>query len=63
VGVEGRMMDFGQRQAIRDNRLPQLFVSIHDDVSGIEEPGLWQMGDRTPSSVGGQDGISEGCLV
>jgi len=40
VSIEGRMVDFGERQTIRDDRLPQLLVRIHDDVSGIEEPRL-----------------------
>jgi hypothetical protein len=57
------MVDLGQRQAIRDDRLPQLLVRIHDDVGGIEQPGLGQMGDRTATSVGAQDGIAKRCLV
>jgi hypothetical protein len=36
VNIEGRMVDFRQRQAIRDDRLPQLLVRIHDDMSSIE---------------------------
>ena len=63
VGIEGRMMDLRQRQAIRDDRLPKLLVRIHDDVSGIEQPRLGQMGDRTATSVGAQDGIPKRCLV
>jgi hypothetical protein len=43
VSIEGGMMDFRQRQAIRDDRLSKLLVRIHDDVSGIEEPRLGQM--------------------
>jgi len=50
---------FRHRQAIRDDRLPKLLISIHDDVSGIEQPRLGQVGDRTAASVGAQDGISE----
>jgi hypothetical protein len=46
-------MNLGQRQTIRDDRLPKLLVRIHDDVSGIEQPGLRQMGNRTPAIVGG----------
>jgi hypothetical protein len=59
VGIERRMMDLGQRQAIRDDRLPQLLIGIHDDVSGTEQTRLGQMGDRTAACVGAQDGISE----
>jgi hypothetical protein len=40
VGVEGRMMDFRERQPIRHDRLPQLLVCIHDDMSGVEQPGF-----------------------
>ena len=63
LGVKGRMMQVRQRQAIRDDRLTKLFVRIHDDVSGIEEPRLGDTGDRAPSPIGGEDGISEGCLM
>ena len=56
------MMDLGQRQAIREDRLPKLLVRVHDDVSGIEQPRLGQMRDRAPAPVGTQDGISERCL-
>jgi len=59
MGIEGSMMDLGQRQTIRDDRLPKLLDSIRDDVSGIEQPRLGEMGDRTAASVGAQDGISE----
>ena len=51
VGIEGRMVDFCQRQPIRDDRLTQLLVGVHDDVSGIEEPRLGQMGDCNRSST------------
>jgi len=53
------MMDLGQRQAIREDRLPKLLVRIHDDVSGIEQPRLGRMGDRAPSQIGG---VIRGCL-
>ena len=54
------MMDLGQRQAIREDRLPKLLVRIHGDVSGIEQPRLGQMVDRTATAVGAQDRISKG---
>ena len=38
VGVEGRVMELRQRQAIRDHWLPKLLVRVHNDVSGIEQP-------------------------
>ena len=37
MGVEGRMLDFGPRQAIRNDRLPKLLVRIHDNVSRVEQ--------------------------
>ena len=40
VGIEGSMVDFRQRQAIRDDRLPKLLVCIHEDMGGIEQPRL-----------------------
>jgi hypothetical protein len=63
VGVEGGMVDLRQRQAIRDDRLAQFLVGIHDDMNGIEQSRLGQMGDRIAPTVGAQDGISKGCLV
>jgi hypothetical protein len=62
VGIEGRMVDLGQRQPIRDNRLAKLLVRVHDDVSGIEQPrlGRWEIAQRPP---GAQNGIPERCLV
>ncbi len=58
MSIKGRMVDLGQRQAIRYDRLPKLLVHPRRC-----EPGLGQMGDRTAASVGAQDGISERCLV
>jgi hypothetical protein len=49
VSIERRMMDLGQRQAIRDDRLPKLLVRIHTDVSGIQQAGFGQVGDGTSS--------------
>jgi hypothetical protein len=63
VGIEGVMMDLGQRQPIRHDRLSKLLVRIGDDVSRIEQPRLGQMRDRTATAVGAQDGISKGCLM
>jgi|SRR6516164_1301327 hypothetical protein len=45
VGVESRVMELGQRQSVRDDRLPKLLVCIHDDVRGIEQLGFGQMRD------------------
>jgi hypothetical protein len=53
------MVDLRQRQPIRDDRLPKLLVRIHDDVSGIEQPGFGQMGDRTSAPVSREHRISE----
>jgi hypothetical protein len=50
-------------EAIRDDWLPKLLVCIHDDGRSIEQPWLGDMRDRTATSVGAQDGISERCLV
>jgi hypothetical protein len=46
VSIKGRMMDFRQRQAIRDDRLPQLL-----NVSGIEHrgSGRLEIAQRPPS--------------
>jgi hypothetical protein len=47
--VARRMMDLGQRQAIRDHRVSELLVPVHDDVSGIEQSRFGQMGVHAPS--------------
>jgi hypothetical protein len=57
------MVDLRQRQPIRDDRLPKLLVRIHDDVSGIEQPGFGQMGDRTSAPVSREHRISEWYLM
>ena len=43
MGVEGRVMEFRQRQTIRHDRLPKLLVGIYDDVGRIEPPGFGYM--------------------
>jgi hypothetical protein len=63
VGVEGRAMELRQRQAVRHDRLPRLLVGTHNDVSGIKQSQLGYMGNRAPSSVGGEDCISKRCLM
>ena len=47
--VARRMMDLGQRQAIRDHRVSELLVPVHDDVSGIEQSRFGQTGVHAPS--------------
>ena len=59
MGVEGRVMELRQRQAIRDHRLPQLFIRIHNDVGRIEQSRLGYMGDRAPPPIGREHRISE----
>jgi hypothetical protein len=62
VGTEGAWW-ISLTEAIRDDWLPKLLVRVHDDVSGICQPRLGDMRDRTATSVVTQDGISERCLV
>ena len=59
MGVERRVVELRQRQAIRDDRVTKLLVRIHDDVSGIEQTRLGYMGNRAPSPISRKDGISE----
>jgi hypothetical protein len=63
VCIESRLMELRQRQAVRDERLPQLLVRVHDDASRIEQSRLRDARDRAPSTVGGEDRISEACLM
>jgi hypothetical protein len=37
LGVERGVVDPGKRQTVRNDRLPQLFVSVHDDMGGIQQ--------------------------
>jgi hypothetical protein len=40
MGIESPVVEPRQRQAVRDDRLPQLLVGVHDEVSGIEQLGF-----------------------
>ena len=51
VGVEGGMVELRQGQAVRYDRPSKLLVRVHDDMGGIEQPWLGQMGDRVWSSA------------
>ena len=64
IGIKGGVVNLRQRQPVCDDRLAQLLIRINDDMGGIEQPGLRQQaGDSAAASVGGQDSISEGCLM
>ena len=49
--VARRMMDLGQRQAIRDHRVSELLVPVHDDMSGVHQSRLGQMEVPQPSQM------------
>jgi len=42
-----------RRTEVAVDRLAKLLVRIHDDLSGVEQPRLGQMGNRAPSQIGG----------
>jgi len=43
VSIEGRMMELGQRQAVRDHRLSLLLGCIGEGVGGVHQSRLGQM--------------------
>ena len=45
VRVERGVVGLGQRQAVRDNGLPEALGFVRDDVGGVEQPRLGQSGD------------------
>ena len=63
MSVEGRVVDFRERDAVADHRLTKQIVSIFDDVSGVEKHGLGETGKSTPASVGANNSFSKGRLM
>jgi hypothetical protein len=63
MSVEGRMMDFRERDAVADHRLTEHLVLIFDDMSGVEKHGLGEPGQSTSASVGANNSFSKGRLM
>ena len=63
IGVKRGMMDLGQGQSIGDQRLPQKFMAIGDDVRGVEQASFGQARDRAAPVVSGEHGFAERGLV
>ena len=45
MGIDGSMMNCGQRQAMRDDGLREPFISVGNSVRGIEQPLFGQSGE------------------
>lgn len=63
MSVEGRVVDFRERDAVADHRLTKHLVLIFDDMSGVEKHGLGETGHSTPASVGANNSFSKGRLM
>ena len=59
MGIEGGMMNFGQRQAIRDDGLPQPLIPVGNNVRGVEQPLFRQSGQGATPVIGRYNGFSE----
>ena len=59
MGIEGGMMDFGERHAVRDDGLPELLVLIGNDVRGVEQPLFGQSGQGATPVIGRNNGFAE----
>src|ERR1700733_13275913 len=63
MSVEGRVMDFRERDAVADHRLTKHLVLIFDDMSGVEKHGLGEPGQSASASVGANNSFSKGRLM
>lgn len=61
--IERGVMDFGERDAVRNHRLAKLLISVRDDMSRVEQQRLGQARQRAAAVVGGNNGFAEGRLV
>ena len=61
--VERGVMDFGERDAVRNHRLAKLLISVRDDMSRVEQQRLGQARQRAAAVVGGDNGFPERRLV
>ncbi len=59
VGIEGRVVDFGEREAVGHDGLAQFLVWIGYDMRRVEQARLWQAGDCASALVGVDDGFAK----
>ena len=52
VIIEGGVMDLRQSDAVADDRLAKLFITIRDDVRGIEQARFRQLGNGAAAIIG-----------
>ena len=62
MSVEGRVMDFRERDAVADHRLTKHFVLIFDDMSGVEKHGLGNP-DRAHRNCFSKRRLMKTCLM
>src|SRR5581483_2659638 len=63
MGVEGGMMSLRQRNTVGYHRMPERFVSVLDDMRGIEQQRLRQAGEGASAAVRRDDGFPERRLM
>jgi hypothetical protein len=62
VGIEGRMMDLRQRQAVGDHRLAEFLVAIGDARERAQAWAVHPKKDGTPRSIGFRKAVSRQAL-
>jgi len=63
IGIEGSMMDLGQREPVGDHRLSKFFVTVGDDVCGIQQPALGPSRNGAATIISGEYSFAERRLV
>jgi hypothetical protein len=63
VGVERGVVDLGEKQSVRNDRLPQLLIGIHNDVDGIQQGSLGQPRNRASPVISLEHRISKRGLM
>src|ERR1700737_832831 len=63
MSVEGSVMDFRQRNAVRYQWLSEPLVPVGDDVGGVQKQRLGQSRQSAAAVIGGDNGLAERRLV
>src|ERR1017187_3356164 len=63
MGVEGGVMDFRERDAVRNHRLTKQLIFVPYYMCCIQKQWLWKSRQRAAAVVGADDGLPERCLV
>jgi len=63
MGVEGRVIDFRERNTIRNDWLPEPLIFVSNDMGGIEQQRFRQPGQSAATIVSSDYGLAERRLV